>query len=226
MLGNPVTVNKYILEGEMFTEEELLLHYKIEYPQFAYSCQKKELDPLNCYYRERARKQQAEFEKELYAAALQQYQDAMKNDFPFHPYEAYVTYSVTYNQDCVISLYSDVYTFTGGAHGNTIRQSETWNIQQGTRMDLFCMIKDPSYVVVMICKQIATQISHGEDWYFEDYPKLVMETFNPESFYLTEDGVTIYFQQYDIAPYSSGIVEFVLPWCNKVHQPNCCKTCK
>lgn len=226
MLGNPVTVNHHILEGEMYTEEELLLHYKIEYPQFSHSCHKKELDQLNCYYRERARKQQAEFEEQLYAEALQQYRDSIERDFPFHPYEAYVTYMITYNQDCVISLYSDAYTFTGGAHGNTIRQSETWNITQGMQMDLSCMIKDYNYAIVMICKQIATQISHGEDWYFDDYPKLVMETFNPKHFYLTEDGVTIYFQQYDIAPYSSGIVEFVLPWGNRVHQPNCCKTCK
>ena len=47
--------------------------------------------------------------------------------------------------------------------------------------------------------------------YFDDYAKLIQNTFNPDSFYLFPGGVVIYFQQYDIAPYATGLPEFVLP---------------
>ena len=52
----------------------------------------------------------------------------------------------------------------------------------------------------------------GNPIYFEDYCKLVLDSFNPEQFYLVPRGNTydlvIYFQQYDIAPYSTGIPTF------------------
>lgn len=44
--------------------------------------------------------------------------------------------------------------------------------------------------------------------YFDNTCNLVLDTFNPKSFYLLKDRVVIYFQQYDIAPYSSGIRTF------------------
>ncbi|MFU2363539.1 MAG: RsiV family protein, partial [Clostridiales bacterium] len=37
-----------------------------------------------------------------------------------------------------------------------------------------------------------------------------METINFDSYYLTPKGIVIYFQQYDIAPYSSGLPEFLI----------------
>ena len=47
---------------------------------------------------------------------------------------------------------------------------------------------------------------------FDDYPELLRSTFQAGNFYLTPEGIVIYYQQYDIAPYSSGITEFLLPF--------------
>ena len=68
------------------------------------------------------------------------------------------------------------------------------------------------YIIKMINEQIEKQIKDGDNYYFEDYSKLVTETFNEDSFYLTQEGVVIYFGQYDIAPYSSGIRTFTIPY--------------
>ena len=64
------------------------------------------------------------------------------------------------------------------------------------------------YFMINILKQINEQIAKKPEIYFEDTCNLVLETFNPKSFYLTPDNIVIYFQQYDIAPYSSGIRTF------------------
>ena len=37
---------------------------------------------------------------------------------------------------------------------------------------------------------------------------MVIDNFNPKSFFITNKGVSVYYQQYDIAPYSSGIRVF------------------
>ena len=61
-----------------------------------------------------------------------------------------------------------------------------------------------------IISEIAKQIEAGTGVYFPEYCQLVLETINFDSYYLTTKGIVIYFQQYDIAPYSSGLPEFVI----------------
>ncbi|HCF50858.1 MAG TPA: DUF3298/DUF4163 domain-containing protein, partial [Syntrophomonas sp.] len=63
-----------------------------------------------------------------------------------------------------------------------------------------------------IKKKIIEQIRENPDIYFDNYEELVEQTFNINSFYCTSQGVVVYFQQYDIAPYASGIREFLLPY--------------
>jgi hypothetical protein len=48
--------------------------------------------------------------------------------------------------------------------------------------------------------------------YFDDYKKLIVENFNPQSFIITPDSLDFYYQQYDIAPYASGIIVFSIPY--------------
>ena len=102
----------------------------------------------------------------------------------------------------------------GGAHGNTIRTSQTWDLQFGRMLNLsYFYQNNPNYIIDIlknINKQIAKQEKNNPGIYFDNYCQLVLETFNPENFYLTKDGIVIYFQQYDIAPYSSGIREFLI----------------
>ena len=63
-----------------------------------------------------------------------------------------------------------------------------------------------------IIGQIAEQIAAGNDIYFDDYEENVIAEFNPQNFYLTPEGLVIFYQQYAIAPYSSGIMEFTIPY--------------
>ena len=65
-------------------------------------------------------------------------------------------------------------------------------------------------IVKEINAQIAKQNENGTGAYFPDYCSLILETINFDSYYLTPKGIVIYFQQYDIAPYSSGLPEFLI----------------
>ena len=48
--------------------------------------------------------------------------------------------------------------------------------------------------------------------YFDDYQDLIKKNFNPQSFYLTPNGLVIYYQQYEVGPYAAGIIEFTIPY--------------
>ena len=153
-------------------------------------------------------------------------ENSVSNNFPVRPFEALVTYKMTYNQDCTASLYFDQYLYTGGAHGNTVRYSDTWDLQNGKGIDIGEMfnssINYKAYIIMTINNQIAEQMKNGENKYFDDYKKNVAQYLNLNSFYLAKKGIVIYFQQYEIAPYSSGIPEFTIPYLEEyVLRPQC-----
>lgn len=161
----------------------------------------------------------------LYKQAVNTYMDSLKNDFPFHGYEAYMEYTITYNDNCFLSLYTDKYEFTGGAHGNTVRTSNTWELCTGENIYLYYFFKPYTNYRFMLLQEIIEQaernLTENPGIYFEDYKNLIIKNFNPDSFYMSPSGITIYYQQYDIAPYSTGIVEFTIPYDRIGWYPSC-----
>ncbi len=165
-----------------------------------------------------------EHAKYLYKQAIKGYKDSQTNNYPFHGYEAYMEYTITYNENCFLSLYFDRYEFTGGAHGSTVRASNTWELCYGTLLPLSSFFRiGTDYRRFLINEMInqAEYTQEREGIYFDDYKSLIVENFDENSFYLYPTGITIYYQQYDIAPYSTGIVQFTIPYSSIGWRPNC-----
>ena len=103
----------------------------------------------------------------------------------------------------------------GGAHGETKRTSDTWDFVTGNRLklaDAYSLTPASLYQLHRsIARQIAKRLRETPGSYFEDYRSLLRDTFNVNSFYLQPGSGVIYYQQYDIAPYSTGIPEFYFP---------------
>jgi hypothetical protein len=218
-----VTVNTLVLKDDLKYNDVVLLTYKIEYPEFKSFMYQMALAMINKYYKTKALEYQNYLINELFPMAVEQYKNSIENNYPIRTYEALVIYKLTYNSNCIISLYSDKYEFTGGAHGSTIRTSQTWNLQKYAQIELSelfgCSLNYKEYIF----NQVIRQIQENPDIYFENYKELVVKNFNENNFYCTPNGIVIYYQQYDIAPYSSGIREFLIPYTDCVYNPE--KTC-
>ena len=182
----------------------LILKYYIEYPSINNN------ETFNNYNKNLANKVKEKSEDELYNEAVETYKYNKENGYPIMVFEVYRTFEITYNMYNVVSLYIDEYIFAGGAHGNTIRTSQTWNLYQNCMIELANFFPNNPYFIINILKEINRQIAEDKETYFENACNLVIETFNPKSYYLTPRGIVIYFGQYDIAPYSSGIPEFLI----------------
>ncbi len=169
------------------------------------------------FINEKIKKQSNEFfiyaANKLYPTAIEDYKTRSADGFPFHGHEAILNFQNTYNNNCFLSFYSDNYQFTGGAHGLTIRTSSTFNLKTGypVLLNVFFKGNYQNYILHEIIKQ-ADEIMAEDPVLFEDYKKRIIKNFNPNSFYLTDNGIVIYYQQYEIAPYSTGIVEFTIPY--------------
>lgn len=209
-------VENNTIERNLEYKNTLVLRYKISFPQFRSADFRSTASKLNAFYRTKALTFKRYCEGELYRMAIREYEYSVANGFPVRAFEAQLNYTITYNQDCGLSLYFDQYQFTGGAHGSTTRDSQTWNLRTGRRVTLRQLfpysLNYQDFIIQTINHQIAAQIAAGNNIYFDNYEKLTEATFKPEQFFLTPDGLAIYYQQYDIAPYSSGIPVFIIPY--------------
>ncbi len=221
-----VLVREKQIQQDMNYKNHIILEYTIKYPSFISGTYYNMMSKLNSLYRTQALMYQKNNVMNLYQMAMADYEYSMNHDYPLRKFEAYVNYEVTYNQDCALSLYIDQYEYSGGAHGLTVRSSDTWDLRRSRRLDLSDLYPEGSnykeMIIADIIRQIEIQISLGNGMYFENYKQLVQDTFKPGNYYLTPEGVAIYFQQYDIAPYASGIPVFIIPYSSQGPvQPSC-----
>jgi len=214
--GYRVIVREKVLKQDMYYKNSVIMRYTIKYPQFISETYQTIASKLNSLYRTKAVMYEKSNVMNLYQMAMVEYEYSIANNFPVRPFEAMVSYEITYNQNCAISLYFDQYEYAGGAHGLTIRYSDSWNLEKSRRIELSDLFPHKAhyrdFLIHTIDKQIEQELEQEESMFFDNYETLVNESFRMNNFYLTKEGVMIYFQQYDIAPYASGIPTFLIAY--------------
>lgn len=207
-------IAKRELKDELKYKDTIILTYRIEYPEIVSSNYEIGKHVFNKYNKEKALSLKERVVSKLYEDAKELYDYNTLNGYPIMVYEIILQYNITYNEYHIISLYYDQYEFTGGAHGNTIRTSQNWDLRVGKMIPLSYFFPNNPYYLINILKninsQIQKQIEAGNNYYFDNYCQLVLETFRLENYYLIPRAIAIFFQQYDIAPYSSGIPIFYI----------------
>ncbi|MGI6577979.1 MAG: DUF3298 and DUF4163 domain-containing protein [Eubacteriales bacterium] len=212
MEGRGVSVNTLVLERNLMYRGEIVLHYRIEYPEFKSDRYQSAVNIINRYYAKSARNYSNYAETELYNMAVEDYNTATENGYPVRVFEVMQVFEVTYIMACIISLYFDRYVYTGGAHGITARTSQTWNLQRGTEVTLERLFRCNIDMKGYLMERIERQIRENPDIYFDDYRQLIEKYFREENFYCEPRGIVIYYQLYEIAPYASGIRTFLIPY--------------
>ena len=112
-----------------------IVTYKINYPSFTTTCNVKAAEAINAYYLRLAQNTRDYCRNVIFAQAAQDL-EYIQGTRPFNAYTLDVVFQITYNSECITSLYTDTYTYTGGAHGQTIRTSDTWDFGSGERLRL------------------------------------------------------------------------------------------
>ncbi len=152
----------------------------------------------------------------LYPQAVKQYQFSKSQGYPFNTYELVQNYDLTYCKKPILSLFFDLYEFTGGAHGNTVRTGNTWDLRRGTLITLNeLFIRDYDYNKIIL-KTIEAEARRrqiaGKADYFENLSENLVKFYDEKNFFLTEEGIAIFYPLYTIAPYVTGIQVFIIPY--------------
>lgn len=112
------------------------------------------------------------------------------------------------------TLYLGVYTFTGGAHGNSFSGNFNFDKTTGNTLKLSDFIIDTTEfnTIAEKCFRKQAEISENENlsdlgfWFEENIFKC------NDNFFITDEGFNFTFNTYEIAPYAFGSFEFSVPF--------------
>lgn len=125
----------------------------------------------------------------------------------------YITQKVKRNSNGIISFVTENYTYTGGAHGNTAWYPRTVDTFSESPHDLTLgeLFAVDDYIE-RLNKIIEKKVIDNPDLYSELWEKPIITKENENRFYLTDDGLVIYFPPYELSYYAKGFIEFPISY--------------
>lgn len=206
-----LTITEGRLAEELTYEGIAMVNADFRYPIVSSGSSKAD-KRINSYYKHIAKTLMRKARNELLPAAVDEWRYSVENSYPFRQFEIVMKYTVTYNEDDILSLYYDVYEYTGGAHGMTKRFGDTWRSSTGWFIELADFFpRGTNYKRLLIANAItiaAKQTAEGTHQYFDNYPKLIKKYFSQTKFFIFKTGIAVFYDQYAIAPGYEGIPVF------------------
>ena len=133
------------------------------------------------------------------------------------PYEFKVQYMPMRFDEMVLSLYAAKTVFDGNAHGNYTNFFITYDLLTGQALgirDILVADYSADDLVELIVRELSKQ--EEENMLFPDYAQLVSDMFSTnrpvENWYFDKDGLSFFFNPYEIAPYGAGIIVAKIPY--------------
>ncbi|WP_159022335.1 DUF3298 and DUF4163 domain-containing protein [Formosa sp. L2A11] len=132
-----------------------------------------------------------------------------KNQFPesAQEWEAQIDGEVMFKSPELISISLTSYTNTGGAHGTLVITFLNFNAQTGELIKNEQLFKDKDKFTQFANPYFDDEILDKKDMYL-DTDNFVL----PQNIGYSEDGLILLYNTYEIAPYTTGITEFVIPF--------------
>lgn len=132
-----------------------------------------------------------------------------KKDFPDLPviWEAQIDGEILYQSEEIITVALTIYTNTGGAHGVSSISLLNFNPETGSQIPVAELFSDFISFQDIAKSAIKKEVETNKEKYF-DSNKISL----PENIGLTEDGILLLYNVYEIAPYASGITEIIIPF--------------
>ena len=151
--------------------------------------------------------------KEIIDGAKEYYSYANKGDMPtFSPYTFEFDYDINLNTEDYFSMTAVLYYNLHGAHPMTSMTSVSYDMKAKKEFALTDIWNvDAEGAKKEIIDAFNAEIDKNPTMYFEDAKKTVEENTQRAEFYLDENGVNMYFQLYEIAPYAAGYPMCLIP---------------
>lgn len=132
----------------------------------------------------------------------------------FYTHSLDMGYSVMYNKNSILCILVEVYEYLGGAHGSPYRITYVFDIASGEQLMLEDLITlDESEFFTYAAAAFEDLIGQNPEEYWEDAIDTVYNTEGYQFlYYLTEEGLVLYYYPYELSNYARGFVEVLIPF--------------
>ena len=166
------------------------------------------------YYRQQTRAYLKYCQRTLFPIAAAEYQSALSVSAPFTPFRGELHYEITWQDSHFLSLYTQSRE-TCGSRFLLRRWGDTWDLTCGIPIPLSEFFPAHSHWKQQLLRQIAEEIRSQEAAGLSQYHahnwRTLRRAFNPQNYYLTPSGLSLFFPMYSIAPAFEGIPTFSFP---------------
>ena len=123
-------------------------------------------------------------------------------------YEHNYTQKATYCGDQYISFLTEEYTYEGGPHGYTETRGLVFATKTGEKVTLEQYLgRSRAELRTLLGDVVRNDLDARNVAYFEDELPAALATDDPYNYYIDQAGhAMLLFNQYEIAPYSSGLI--------------------
>lgn len=140
-------------------------------------------------------------------------------DYYFNEYSETLDFEVMRSDTNVISFIVTAYSYAGGAHGNYGRFGINYDARTGELIDFSELSDDADKFhsdTLEYNRELAATDEYKERLFPEDFIEegYSMEDvlYADEKWYLSNEGLVFISNPYELGPYSSGVIEFVIPY--------------
>ena len=123
-----------------------------------------------------------------------------------------ITQKIKRNTTDIISFITEIYTYTGGAHGTTAWEPKTVDVtsQNPHNLKLNELFSDKDYMTKLNAI-ISAMVEENAEKYGELWAKPEITAENENRFYMTDTDLVIFFPPYELSYYAKGFIEFPIP---------------
>jgi len=208
-ITGPVTVVDTHYSNTLDNDGDVILTLNVEYPAIIADVEVDSLKKINSSLKTIAQNLIDKYEKESFNYYVIEKSDAESAGLIYTPREISVLFNVEYNQNGIFSVTCAIEEFSGGPHSGIKLESYTYDLNSGDTLTLSHFIEGEDYLQ-KVSDYIIAEISKNPNDYYADYGSIVPTLITPTSFFISDEGVCIYFQEYDIAAFLIGAPTFIL----------------
>lgn len=148
---------------------------------------------------------------------LEEVNKSPKEDLTFEwcNYAKDIKANILFNEYSLLVYQIDTYEYTGGAHGMYASNFLNFDLKTGRQLHLADLFKADykKELTRMLIAQLEKNNKVTSESELEDIGYFITEPLSPtENFYIDKEGLTFYYNVYEIAPYAMGTTVIKLPF--------------
>lgn len=196
------------ISEKLYDNDTLLVNYSINIPSPNENAPSETLENINVYYDNIYAKVMNILQDEIFDNALAGYNSNPEN---FLEYTYYADFDIFLETDEILSIKRDEVKFYGGSREVLTTYAEVFRKSDGARVLLSDIVTNNQVLIDYINKIIAEEVENGAE-YYPNIETTVSEIFDSTKFYLSDASLIVFFDMYDLAPGSTFISQFHIPY--------------